>query len=99
MKLGVAERITLQGILPAEGDLITMRVLKDLKTRLGFTEDEIKHYNIQASNGQISWKNGDEAEIEIGEVATGIINGVLKKLDQDKKISEQTLSLYDKFCP
>jgi len=41
MKLTVAERITLQGILPKNGDFVTLKVLRKLKETLSFSEEEI----------------------------------------------------------
>lgn len=97
MKLSILERITLLGILPAEGDVVTIRVLTKLKRDLGFTEQEIKDFNIQSADGKISWQNGAEVEIEIGERATDIIKDALKKLNDEKRLREETLPVYDKF--
>lgn len=43
-------------------------------------------------------KNG-EAEIPIGEMATGIIMDELRKLDKQKNLSIQALPVYEKFIP
>lgn len=99
MKLSVLERITLLGILPAEGDVITVRVLMKLKKDLGFTEQEIKDFNIKSADGQITWSNAAEVEIEVGERATDIVKDALKKLNDEKKLREELLPVYDKFHP
>ena len=48
---------------------------------------------------KITWneKGLEEREVEIGEKATDIIVEALKKLDQDKKLEQRHLSLYEKF--
>lgn len=100
MKLTIHDRITLLMILPGEGDFVTMRVLKKLKENLGFTEKEIKECNIVSNDGKITWGNASYvADIEIGEIACEIIKSQLKKLDSDKKITEQILPIYEMFIP
>ncbi|GAH82287.1 unnamed protein product, partial [marine sediment metagenome] len=47
MKLNIAERIALLGVLPQKGNAITLRIIRELQSRLSLTEEEIKHYNIQ----------------------------------------------------
>lgn len=42
MKLLVPERIILQGILPKEGDFITLKLVRKLREALSFSEEEIK---------------------------------------------------------
>ena len=41
MKLTVYERIVLQNILPAQGDFITLKLVRKLKEALAFSEKEI----------------------------------------------------------
>jgi len=49
--------------------------------------------------GNIKWKAEADIpkEIPIGEKAIDIIKDVLKKLDKDKKLSEQHYNIYEKF--
>jgi len=49
--------------------------------------------------GTVHWKaEGDvPRDIPIGEKATDVIVGTLKKLDKDKKLTDQHFSLYEKF--
>jgi len=104
MKLTVPERFILLGILPPEGNFVTLRVVRDLYKNLSFKEEEIKDYKIKIGmdNG-VSTANWDqkkgsvEKEIEIGEMATQIIVDQLKKLDTEKKLKPTMFTVYEKF--
>lgn len=99
MKLSVLERITLMGILPAEGSLITFRILSDLKKHLSFTEAEMKEFKIEQKGERIFWSKSDDVEVEIGEQAQIIIQAALQKLDKEGKVNDNNISLFEKFQP
>ena len=98
MELGILERISLLNILPAEGDVVTVRILKKLRADLGFTEEEIKEHKIKSEENRVMWEEtGYKADIPIGEKATDIIKNAFKKLDREGKVREEMLPLYDTF--
>lgn len=99
MELNTFERLTLLNILPPEGDLITIRVLHGLKERLGFTEEELQALELRTEGQRVFWKPeaDKEVDVEIGSKAESIIRETLEKLNKDKKIKEEHLSLCDKF--
>lgn len=97
MKLHVLERINLMGILPSEGNLITFKILTDLKQALSFTEKEIKEFGISQKDDRIFWEKSEEVDILIGEQANIIIQSALKKLDAENKVNENNFSLFVKF--
>jgi len=100
MNMSVLERLVALGILPKEGDYATLKILTNLRLSLSFTEEEIKAWKITTSpEGRTSWKDAVEAEIPIGEKATDIIVDALKKLDREKKLPAEAMSLYEKFIP
>lgn len=103
MKLNVGERLIVGRILPEEADFTTLKVVRDLKSALSFSEKEHKDFEIeqQAVGKQIFTKwnaAGDkEIEIKIGEKATDIIVKELKTLDTSKKLTQEHMSVYEKF--
>jgi hypothetical protein len=99
MKFSVLERIVLQGLLPAQGNYLTFKIIQDLKRELSFSEAEMKDYEISQTGEQIIWNKVAEQpkEIDIGEQAQKIIVESLKKLDEEYKIDVNTASLYEKF--
>ena len=101
MKLTVLERIALLGILPAEGNFVTLKIVRKLRESLSFEEDEAKKLNVRFEDGRIFWDAAAEEpegkEIEIGEKATDLIVDSLKKLDKEGKLTEQHFSAFEKF--
>ena len=93
------ERLTLLSILPKEGNFVTLKVLRSLTSNLGLSESELKEFDVKQNDQQVTWneKGNEEREIEIGEKATDIIVEALKKLDDEKKLTEQHFSVYEKF--
>lgn len=99
MKLGVQERLILLGVLPQEGDFVTLKIVRQLQSDLSFSEEEIKRYNFKEDKKRIHWDNEDKQgkEIEIGDKAKEIIATALKKLNDTKELKMSQLSLYEKF--
>ena len=99
MELGVFDRLLLLNILPREGDFTTLKIVRTMREDLSFTEEEHKALNFQQDELEVKWNQGAAADrdISIGEKATDIIVGVLKQLNADKKLTEQHMSLYEKF--
>jgi len=99
MKLNIQERIALLQILPAEGDIVTLRVLRDTQKMIGFSDEDLKKYNIVTKDQQVTWntKGAKEVEIELGEKATEIIKEALLKLDKEKKLNGSQITIYEKF--
>jgi len=99
MKLNVFERLILLQILPAEGNFVTLRIVKDLKGIVALSETDFKEFEVTQVGEQVKWnaKGNEEREIEIGEKATDIVIESLKKLDKEKKLTERHFTLYEKF--
>ncbi len=99
MKLDVRERFVLLGVLPQEGNFLTLKTLRDLQDKLSFTEEEHKLYKFVEKDGRVTWSDDVEQskEIEIGEKATDIIVEALKKLDEAKTLKPDHYSIYEKF--
>ena len=108
MKLAANERITLLGILPATGDISTIKALRVLKEELGLDEEEVKTANMTLETlpdgrSVSRWspervEKIPEKEIETNGTISALIVGILQKLETDKKIEEKHISLWDKFC-
>ena len=104
MLLDIRSRLMLLGILPAEGDITTVKVIRKLREDLSFSEDEHKKYNIKVTpqdngNATIDWDETKEEpkDIKIGMKARDVIVTSLEKLNTDKKLTEQHIDLYERF--
>ena len=104
MKLQMRDRLVLLNILPAEGDILTIKVVHKLRMELAPSEKELKDYNIKQENGQIIWDDAREKKIgaqekKIGPKAYSIIEEAFEKLSKEKKLNEGHLETYEKFSP
>lgn len=100
MLLAVQERIVLMNTLPSEGNVITLKLIRELREQLSFSEMELKDWNIVSGEDQrITWDAAaaGEKEITVGDAMKAIIVRALKKLDETNKLTMGQLSLYEKF--
>ena len=105
MKLNISERFALLGVLPERGNVATLRILMDLRTQLGLTEEEFKHFGVKNStlpDGRvnITWNPklaNETKEIKIGKAAKGEIVKQLKRLDSNNQLHISMLPIYEKF--
>jgi hypothetical protein len=99
MELNVFNRLILLNILPKEGDFTTLKIVRKLREDLSFSEEEHKELQFKQENGSIQWQqNADiNKDVPIGEKASDVITDVLKKLDKDKKLTDQHYLLYEAF--
>ena len=101
MILNVSERLTILNFLPQEGNLATIKILGELRMNLSYTEKESKEWKIESDEvaKMIKWEENGEADIPIGEKATGIIVDELRKLEKGNKLTDLILPVYEKFIP
>ncbi len=101
MTLGVLERILLLNLLPRESDVTTIRIIRDIRKELGFTEEEHKILNFKLEGNKTVWdeKVGStlDKDFTFGEKIFSIIVEELVKLNHAKKLTEHHLTLWDKF--
>jgi hypothetical protein len=101
MTLTVLDRLLLLNLLPAEGDLTTLRIVRTLRESLSFTEDEHAAFHFKQDGAQVTWDAATETEkdIEIKPKALALIVSELQRLSAEKKLTAQTLPLYERFVP
>jgi len=97
MVLNIPERIALFGILPEKENFVTMKIIKDLRSNLLLSEEDIKEAEVTLEGEQMFWKKMIEKDVQIGEKATDIIVTALKKLDSEKALEDRHMALWEKF--
>jgi len=100
MLLTVKERIVLgQALIGVRGNLTELRIIRQLREDLSFSEEEHKELNIQIEGDGIFWNTEGEQpkEIEIGDVARKIIVNRLRELNAQHILNEDHLDIIDKF--
>jgi hypothetical protein len=99
MLLNVIERITLLGILPEQGNFITLKIVRELREALAFDEEEIYRLELNQADGKITWNPAKDTckEVSVGDKAFEIIAKGLEKLNDDQKLTQQHYNLYEHF--
>ena len=100
MKLSVIERLTLLGILPEQGNLMTIKIVSSLREELSFDEDEHAELQFKSSEDgkRLQWNMPHpEKDVEMGLKATSIVYEVIRKMDDKEELTAQHLSLCEKF--
>lgn len=101
MILTIKDRLLLGTILPEKGDITTLRLLRQLREALSFTEDEHAALGFQTENGLTRWNSDapQEADIPMGPKAQDIVRGALKAASDAKALTDDFVGLWDKFNP
>ena len=98
MDFTVEERLATLGLLPPEGNLLTMKVVHELRQALAFSEEDHAILKFEQSDGQLRWNNGvGPKEVKVGPKASGVVYDELEKLDKDEKLNVSHLLLCEKF--
>lgn len=99
MKLMILERIISMGLLPAEGDILTLRIRAKMIEKIGLSAEELKEYEVVQENGSVRWRNDlpQEKEIDLDPAEISLIKDALKKKNDEKKLTPEQMSLYEKI--
>ena len=101
VSLNLFERIVVMGLLPAEGNFATLKIVNELKMELAPTGDEYKKAGLSdMGKGGIQakdWLAVPDKKFTLGETAEGIIVKALKKLDKEMKLRNEHMTVYAKF--
>lgn len=97
--LSVKSRLMLLGILPPQGDLTTIRIVRELREGLSFSEGEHKDLQMAQNGGQVTWQEGaiPDKVLDIGPKAAEVIRAGFKTADDEKRLTEDHLGLIDLF--
>jgi len=97
--LSVKNRLMLLGILPPEGDLTTIRIVRELREGLSFSEGEHADLQMKQVNNQVTWQEGavPDKVLDLGPKAVEVIRKAIKKLDDEKRLTEDHLELVGLF--
>jgi len=99
MKLGVANRLLLLGLLPEQGNILTLRVVREARQLLEFKADEVNRFEIVQSGPSFRWnqEKAEEVEIALSDAALGIAREAIKKQDAENKLTVVHIPLWEKL--
>ncbi len=98
MELNVLERIALSNILPDQGDVTTLKIIREFREDLSFSEDEHKELNFRQEGEKLRWADNEIIkDVQAGSKMMVIIIETLERLDGGKELPASALSLYERF--
>lgn len=99
MNLSVMDRILLLNILPKEGNMQTLILLRELKEELVFSEDENRDLNVRMEGEMLFWNKDAEIpkKVVFGDTMKQIISDSFKVLDSESKLNENMIDLFNQF--
>lgn len=105
MKLGLRERLVAKGLLPQQGDMLTLMVAKRAGEALTVTAEEMAKWHItdvRDGQGQIVGAKWDEEanepyEVDLEPAAVDLIKKALKTHDEKKTLTMEMVSTYEMF--
>ena len=99
-QLNVGDRLMVISVLPKEGDFVTIRMIRGLIAKLGLSAEEITDFEIKSEEGNVMWnsKGSVVLDFEFHEAEIDLIKKSLKRLEEDKKLTQDTFTVYEKFC-
>ena len=101
MILTVKERLLLFQLLPNEGDILSLRMVRKLREDLSFSDEENAALQFKIDGPSYNWDHtaATTKEVEIGPKANALIAEALKRLSDARKLSIDHVDLWDKFIP
>ena len=87
-------------VLPGEGNVFSLRIVRDLQRDLGLSEAELKKIKLKnTDNGGVTWDETKDRgkEVAIGDRARKIIKDAFSELNKQKKLKLDHLTVWEKF--
>lgn len=98
MKLDVGNRIRLLAILPEKGNLLTLKIVRELREALSFSEKEHKDFGIKQMGDRIVWDVKIKAKaIKFGDQAKELVEKALRDLNEKDDLTIPDLALWELF--
>ena len=100
MLVSVKERLLLMNMLPVEGDLAELRMIRQLQDDLGFIEAEKAKLNFSVKDNQITWAAEHDTPIDVAlsKERRELLDRAFLKLDADKRLTMAHLDLHERLA-
>src|SRR3990167_7354069 len=97
MELKVMDRVLLRQLLPIQGNIITLKIVKDALDTLDFTKEEIESLNFVQEGQNLKWDSTKDQpkEIVLSSLAIDMIKKELRTLEEQQKLKLEQMNIYD----
>lgn len=100
MDLSVSERLVLLNVLPTEGDILTLKLTRDMVNNVGFSEEDLSALNFVENEElqQVTWDEGFPVKtVGFGPKGLEVIIKAFEKLSRDGKMTMEHLPVAERF--
>lgn len=97
MQLSVMDRLLILNLdtLPKVGSIVTMKIKQQLMMDVGFSEQEIKDFEIKQEGQQVTWNTAaPSVNIDVGPEALKMLTEAMEK---SENLHEGHVALYEKL--
>lgn len=98
--MNIWDRLIALTILPQEGNLAQLRLVRELAGKLGLSAEEINKYEVTTEkDGTIKWNKDKDEELLIPfhDKEFELMRDQLTELDKKNKLEQKMFSLCEKF--
>lgn len=100
IQLNLSERILIPSILKKESTFDIITINNDIENKVKITQTELKNFAIKVVKQIVTWNNKGQNSlitVEFTELELNEIKSCLMDLNNEKKITNNHISLYKKF--
>lgn len=99
MLFSVEERLLMLHILPKQGNYATLKMVREFREELSLSEGEHEALDLKEESGAFTWNTAAVVpkEIEISAFREKLIVDALTELDEQDKLTEDHIPLYERF--
>lgn len=98
--LTVLERVRLLDSLPPEGNVITLKLIRGIAEKLGFSPEDHEKFGLHAEGQNVHWNDAGNEPVMIifADAEVDIIKNQLKRMDAESRMKPDMIGLFEKFC-
>jgi len=98
-ELNMPDRLQILNILPKEGNIVTLRIINNLRMNLSPTAAEIEEFKIEQVPEGVKYTTSAlvPKPFEFLKIEVDTIQKALKDLDTKQKLPIEMIGIYDKF--
>lgn len=93
MKLTVKDRLVLPSLYPEKGDIKTQVLVRDIKQKVEFTQDEVVSMNLRQEGQAYLWDGNPEMEVDFTEAEIELLKAQAERLSDQGDITQDNLDL------
>ena len=93
MKLTIKDRILINALYPQQTNLIEQIITRDIKHKVGITQEELDKYQIVVKDGGLTWTGSDEFDVDYTDKELELLKKQINVLDKKNQITQDIVDL------